>query len=93
MQNQSKPYTLMYLAARLFAGGYLLYTAWKLRTAIAENPLFIAAVAGFGLIGAWLTIQAGLKICKGEYEGGTPFFLSKAPEEPEESEEQEGETT
>ena len=84
MEKERKPYTLMYLAARLFAGGYLLYTAWGLRDAISESPFFIAAIVIFGIIGLWLVIQAGSKIIKGDYEGGSPFFLIRPQDEPEE---------
>ena len=89
MEKETKPYTLMYLAARLFAGGYLLYTAWNLREAISESPFFILAIVAFGLIGAWLAIQSGLKIIKGDYEGGSPFFLIKPKEDPQPEEETE----
>ena len=36
----------------LFAGAYLLYTAWKLRTAVADRPLFLIAIIVFGIAGA-----------------------------------------
>ena len=88
MEREPKPYTLMYLAARLFAGGYLLYTAWNLREGIAESSFLIVAMVAFGIIGLWLVIQAGMKILKGDYEGGSPFFLIKPKEEPEENEQE-----
>ena len=92
MENNPKPTTLIYLASRLFAGGYLLYTAWNLRDAISKGILFIVAIIAFGIIGALLVVHSGLKICKGEYEGGVPFFQTTTPtttedetqEEPEE---------
>ena len=89
MEKENKPYTLMYLAARLFAGGYLLYTAWNLRDGIAESAFLIVAMVAFGIIGLWLVIQAGLKILKGDYEGGSPFFLIKPKEDPEPEDETE----
>ena len=46
------PQTTLYL--RLFVGGYLLYLAWDLRTSIPDSPLFLIAVAVFGLAGAIL---------------------------------------
>ena len=81
MQKENKPHSLRYLAVRLFAGAYLLYTAWKLRNAIGESPLFIIAIAAFGIIGAVLLAQAGWKICRGEYEG-SQFFNQNQDEEP-----------
>ena len=84
MEKNKKPYTLMYLAARLFAGAYLLHTAWNLRDGIAESAVLIVAMIAFGIIGLWLLIQAGSKIIKGDYEGGSPFFLIRPKDEPEE---------
>ena len=84
MQNESKNHSLMYLAVRLFAGIYLMYTAWDLRGAISESPFFIIAIVAFGIIGAVLTVQAGLKICKGDYDGGQSFFFKKQDETTEE---------
>ena len=84
MQNESKNHSLMYLAVRLFAGIYLMYTAWDLRGAISESPFFIIAIVAFGIIGAVLTVQAGLKIVKGDYDGGQSFFFKKQDETTEE---------
>ena len=86
MQNESKSPSLMYLAVRLFAGIYLMYTAWDLRGAISESPFFIVAIVAFAVIGAVLTVQSGIKIVKGNYEGGQSFFFKKQ-EEPAEEEE------
>ena len=81
MQKEKKPYTQMYLAARVFAGGYLLYTAWKLREAVAEKPLFLIPIVIFAVLGAALFLHAGWKLYKGEYEGGPAYAQSEDPEE------------
>ena len=70
MKKESPKYAQSTLIFRLLAGGYLLYLSWDLRGAIAENPLFIVAIAVFSLIGAALLIHAGWKLFKGDYEGG-----------------------
>ena len=41
-----------------FAGIYLLYTAWNLRTAVADRPLFLIAVIVFGIAGAGIIALA-----------------------------------
>ena len=80
MQNESKSPSLMYLAIRLVAGIYLIYTAWDLRNAIAESPFFIIAIVAFAVIGAVLTVRSGIKIVKGSYEGSQSFFKKKDEE-------------
>ena len=42
------------LILRLVAGGYLVYLAWDLRHAMAENGMYILAVAGFAIAGLLL---------------------------------------
>lgn len=56
------------LFLRLLCGGYLVYTAWGLRDAFHENPLFIVAAIVFAVVGAalagvslyWLIKTGGL---------------------------------
>ena len=56
------------LILRLLCGGYLVYTAWGLRDAFQENPLFIVAAIIFAVVGAalagvslyWLIKTGGL---------------------------------
>ena len=38
-------------ALQFFAGIYLVYTAWKLRTALVEKPLFLIAIIFFAMVG------------------------------------------
>ena len=68
--NKKRTYTQSALCFRLLAGGYLLYTAWGLRDAISEHPLFIVAIVFFAVVGAMLVVQSGLRLYKKEYEGG-----------------------
>jgi len=42
------------LILRLICGGYLVYTAWGLRDAFHESPLFIIAAIVFAVVGAAL---------------------------------------
>ena len=51
-------------ALQLFAGIYLIYTAWNLRTDVAERPLFLIAVILFALAGAGLIAFGGWRMCK-----------------------------
>ena len=70
MKKESKLYTQLYLYIRLLAGGYLLYTAWKIREGLSEQPLLLIAMAAFAVIGIALAAHAGWKLYRGEYEGG-----------------------
>lgn len=81
MKKETQYYAQSTLYLRLLAGGYLAYTAWKLRESIAENPLFIIAIVAFAVIGAALMAHAGWKLFKGEYAGGPATIVSE--EEPE----------
>ena len=51
----------------LLAGAYLLYTAWKLRTAVAERPLFLIAVIVFGIAGAAIIALAAWGMYKNQH--------------------------
>ena len=46
------PQSSMYF--RMIAGGYLVYLAWDLRHAMAENGMYILAVTGFAIAGLLL---------------------------------------
>ena len=81
MKKESPKYAQSTLFLRLLAGGYLIYTAWDIREAVHENPLFIIAIVAFAVIGAALLAHAGWKLYKGDYEGAP----NHAPAEPEES--------
>ena len=64
----------------LFAGAYLLYTAWKLRTAVADRPLFLIAIIIFGIAGAGIIAFAAWGMYKNQHA---------APEAQEEAEAEE----
>ena len=64
----------------ILAGAYLLYTAWQLRTSLAERPLFLIAIIFFVLAGAALIAFAAWRMHQAQH---TP------PETPEEEETQE----
>ena len=53
-------------ALQIAAGGYLIYTAWKLREALAEKPLFIIAIIFFALAGVALVAFASWRMIKGD---------------------------
>lgn len=61
------PQTTLYL--RLMVGGYLLYLAWDLRTAIPDGPLFLIAVAVFGLAGVILAGSSLRTLLRKDSEG------------------------
>lgn len=62
------PQSSLYL--RLLAGGYLLYTAWDLRSAVRTDPLLGVTFLVFGAAGVILTVHALKKLIRKEYAGG-----------------------
>lgn len=68
------------LTLRIAAGAYLLYSAWKLREAVAEKPLFLVFIVLFVIAGAFIAGHAARRLWKGQY--ATP-----GEEDAEESEE------
>ena len=67
-KNVSRPpQSSLYL--RLLGGGYLVYIAWDLRGAVAENPLFWIAILVFGAIGVFLLVESIRKLLRKEYAG------------------------
>ena len=56
------------LTLRIAAGAYLLYSAWKLREAIAEKPLFLVFIVLFVIAGAFIAGHAAWRLIKGEYD-------------------------
>ena len=67
-KNVSRPpQSSLYL--RLLGGGYLVYIAWDLRGAVAENPLFWIAILVFGAIGIFLLAESIRKLLRKEYAG------------------------
>ena len=72
------PQSSLYL--RLLGGGYLIYIAWDLRGAVAEEPLFWLAILVFGTVGLFLLVQSLVKLFRKEYAG------AEVPPEPENTE-------
>lgn len=61
------PQTTLYL--RLMVGGYLLYLAWDLRTAVPDSPVFLIAVVVFGLAGIVLAGSSLRSLLRKDPEG------------------------
>ena len=80
MSNEPAKHDQLSLTLRIAAGGYLLYSAWKLREAIAEKPLFLVFIILFVIAGAFIAGHAAWRLYKGMYA---------KPGEEEESEETE----
>ena len=55
------------LTLRIASGAYLLYSAWKLREAIAEKPLFLVFIILFVVAGAFIAGHAAWRLYKGMY--------------------------
>ena len=81
--KKNHTYSQSTLFFRILAGGYLLYTAWDLREAIAENPLFIVAIVCFAIIGAVLVGHSGWKLYKKDYEGAPGIVQTESDTETE----------
>ena len=65
----------------ILAGAYLLYTAWKLRTAVADRPLFLIAVIFFGIAGAGIIALAAWGMYKNQHTAPEPQEEAEAEEE------------
>ena len=68
MSKKPAKHDQLSLTLRFAAGLYLVYTAWKLREAVTENFLFLAAVIVFVIAGAFIVGHAALRLIKGEYD-------------------------
>ena len=84
MRNEANrpPQSSLYL--RLLGGGYLVYIAWDLRGAVAENPLFWIAILVFGTVGAILFGQSLMKLIRREYAGAESTAEPETTEDCEE---------
>ena len=56
------------LTLRIASGLYLLYSAWKLREAIAEKPVFLVFIVLFVIAGAFIAGHAAWRLIKGQYD-------------------------
>ena len=68
MSKEPAKHDQLSLTLRIAAGGYLLYSAWKLRDAIAEKPLFLIFIVLFVIAGAFIAGHAALRLIKGQYD-------------------------
>ena len=68
MSKEPATHDQLSLTLRAAAGLYLIYSAWKLRTAVAEQPLFLIPIVAFAAVGFWLTARAGWRLWKGDYQ-------------------------
>ena len=79
------------LILRLLGGGYLLYTAWDLRGAFQEGPLYIIFAALFALVGAVLLGGSVYQLVKsGTFFGNTPAVQDEEAKESNEINEEDG---
>ena len=68
MSKEPANHDQLSLTLRIAAGGYLLYSAWKLREAIAEKPLFLVFIVLFVIAGAFIAGHAAWRLIKGQYD-------------------------
>ena len=68
MRKEPAKHDQFSLTLRIAAGAYLLYSAWKLRGAVAEKPFFLAAIILFAITGAWIAGHAAWRLSQGRYE-------------------------
>ena len=68
MSKAPETHDQLSLTLRIAAGLYLLYSAWKLREAIAEKPLFLIAIIVFVIAGAFIAGHAAWRLIKGQYD-------------------------
>ena len=64
MSNQPVKNDQLSLILRMGAGAYVLYSAWKIRGAAAEKPLFLVIMILFIIAGAFIAGTAGWKLWK-----------------------------
>ena len=64
MSNQPVKSDQLSLILRMGAGAYVLYSAWKIRGAAMEKPLFLIIMVLFILAGGFITATAGWKLWK-----------------------------
>ena len=67
MSKEPVKHDQLSLTLRAAAGLYLIYSAWKLRNAVAEQPLFLIPIIAFAAFGLWLTARSGWRLWKGDY--------------------------
>ena len=68
MSKEPAKHDQLSLTLRIAAGAYLLYSAWKLREAIVEKPLFLVFIVLFVIAGAFIAGHAAWRLIKGQYD-------------------------
>ena len=68
MTKEPTKHDQLSLTLRIAAGLYLLYSAWKLREAIAEKPVFLVFIVLFVIAGAFIAGHAAWRLIKGQYD-------------------------
>ena len=68
MSKEPAKHDQLSLTIRIAAGCYLLYSAWKLRDAIAEKPLFLVFIVLFVIAGAFIAGHAAWRLIRGQYD-------------------------
>ena len=68
MSKTPAKYDQLSLTLRIASGLYLLYSAWKLREAIAEKPVFLVFIVLFVIAGAFIAGHAAWRLIKGQYD-------------------------
>lgn len=67
MSKKPAKHDQLSLTLRLVAGAYLLYSAWKIRGAVADNLFFLVAIIVFVIAGAFIVGHSAWCLYKGMY--------------------------
>ena len=67
MSNQPVKNDQLSLILRMGAGAYVLYSAWKIRGAVADSPFFLVAIIVFIIAGAFIVGHSAWRLYKGMY--------------------------
>lgn len=88
MKQERKNPNQVSLLLRLLCGGYLVYTAWDLRGAFQDSPLFIVAAIVFAVVGLALGGISLYQLIKTGDFFDKPAAVEEAAEESKDCEEQ-----
>ena len=67
MSKKPAKHDQLSLTLRLVAGAYLLYSAWEIRGAVADNLFFLVAIIVFVIAGAFIVGHSAWRLYKGMY--------------------------
>ena len=68
MSNQPVKNDQFSLIMHMCAGAYVLYSAWKIRGAAMEKPLFLIIMILFIIAGGFIAGHAAMRLIKGQYD-------------------------